>query len=83
MREGRSHLVHVRFGGVAQSPRLGGSAFAQCFGQIGAESARVDDAACFVRAFEVVQRWVADGRVRAGHDISDGGLVSVVRLRAS
>lgn len=40
---------------VSDRSRLGGSALAQCFGQLGSDVPDVDDAQLFVRAFNVTQ----------------------------
>ncbi|XP_059658095.1 probable phosphoribosylformylglycinamidine synthase, chloroplastic/mitochondrial isoform X2 [Cornus florida] len=55
--------------------RLGGSALAQVFGQIGDECPDLDDVPYLKRVFEGVQNLLSDGLVSAGHDISDGGLI--------
>lgn len=39
--------------------RLGGSALAQCYGQIGDESPDLEDAALFTQAFKVTQQLIA------------------------
>jgi phosphoribosylformylglycinamidine synthase len=58
--------------------RLGGSALAQAFGQVGNESPDVDDPQLLKRAFLTVQDLIAAGLVLAGHDRSDGGLITTV-----
>jgi phosphoribosylformylglycinamidine synthase len=58
--------------------RLGGSALAQVFAQIGDESPDVDDSTALARAFNVVQDLLAAGTLTAGHDRSDGGLVTTL-----
>ena len=58
--------------------RLGGSALAQTFGTIGNESPDMDDPALLRRTFLAVQELIADGLVLAGHDRSDGGLITTV-----
>ncbi|THB79189.1 MAG: phosphoribosylformylglycinamidine synthase, partial [Desulfobulbaceae bacterium] len=55
--------------------RLGGSALAQVYSQLGNESADVDDPAVLKRAFVCVQELISEGLVSAGHDRSDGGLI--------
>ena len=55
--------------------RLGGSALAQVFDQVGDESPDLDDVPYLKRVFEGVQELLADGLISAGHDISDGGLI--------
>jgi phosphoribosylformylglycinamidine synthase len=58
--------------------RMGGSALAQVFGQIGDEPPDLDDPRLLRRAFETVQGLIAEGVVRAGHDRSDGGLITTL-----
>lgn len=55
--------------------RLGGSALAQVFGQLGHESPDVENVKDLSNAFHATQELVKDGSILAGHDISDGGLV--------
>ncbi len=73
---GRGRLLYVDLGGGRH--RLGGSALAQVLGQVGDTSPDVEDAGLLKRAFEAVQQLVAEGRVTAGHDRSDGGLVTTL-----
>ena len=56
--------------------RLGGTALAQCFRQLGDAPPDLDDAALLSRAFAATQRLIGQGDVLAGHDVSDGGLVT-------
>ncbi|KAM3291448.1 hypothetical protein P3S67_019737 [Capsicum chacoense] len=55
--------------------RLGGSALAQVFDQIGDESPDLDDVSYLKTVFNEVQNLISDELISAGHDISDGGLV--------
>ncbi|GLT75444.1 hypothetical protein SLA2020_471690 [Shorea laevis] len=55
--------------------RLGGSALAQVFDQIGNECPDLDDVPYLQRVFEAVQDLLGDDLISAGHDISDGGLL--------
>ncbi len=73
---GEGKLLYVELSGGRH--RLGGSALAQVFGQIGDEVPDLEDAAVLKRAFEVVQKLVAEKKVTAGHDVSDGGLVTTL-----
>lgn len=73
---GESRLLFVDLG--AGGARLGGSALAQVFEQIGDECPDLEDAAMLRRAFETVQRLVDAGTLAAGHDRSDGGLATTV-----
>ncbi|XP_022908995.2 phosphoribosylformylglycinamidine synthase [Onthophagus taurus] len=56
--------------------RLGGSALAQCFNEIGNECPDIEDDEDFVNAFKAIQQLIKDGALLAGHDISDGGLIT-------
>ncbi|KMT18055.1 hypothetical protein BVRB_2g032480 [Beta vulgaris subsp. vulgaris] len=72
-------LIHVDL--AKGKRRLGGSALAQAFDQIGSESPDIDDVSYFKRAFNAVQELIADDLISAGHDISDGGLlVSILEM---
>lgn len=55
--------------------RLGGTAVAQVFGQLGKESPDLQNAADLVSAFNATQELIRDGAIQAGHDVSDGGLI--------
>jgi phosphoribosylformylglycinamidine synthase len=70
---GRGRLLYVDLGGGRH--RLGGSALAHCFGQVGSESPDLEDPGVLERAFGVVQLLLEQDMVRSGHDRSDGGLV--------
>ena len=72
-RPGKTNLLHVDIGGGRY--RLGGSALAHVYGQIGHESPDIDDAAMLKRAFEATQRLLEEDLILSGHDISDGGLI--------
>ncbi len=58
--------------------RLGGSALAQSLGQIGNETPDVENVELLKRVFEGVQLAISSGLITAGHDISDGGLITTV-----
>jgi phosphoribosylformylglycinamidine synthase len=79
---GDGRLLYVDLGGGQK--RLGGSALAQVFGQVGDESPDLEDAAALGRAFEIVQQGIAAGTISAGHDRSDGGLiVALIEMAAA
>ncbi len=71
---GRSRLIYIDLGQGRY--RLGGSALAQVYGQIGDDSPDVDDPDLLKRAFNAVQRLLDDDLILSGHDRSDGGLVT-------
>jgi len=68
-------LLHVDLGRGRR--RLGGSALAQAHAQLGDESPDVS-AADVGAAWRGVQAAIDAGLVRAGHDISDGGIVTAL-----
>ncbi|MDE7355171.1 MAG: phosphoribosylformylglycinamidine synthase [Rikenellaceae bacterium] len=71
-----SDFVYVDF---SQSPfALGGSSFAQAVGAVGSEVPTVKSPAYFSAAFGAVQSLIERGMVLAGHDVSDGGLVTTL-----
>lgn len=68
-------LLHVDLGEGKR--RLGGSALAQAYSQIGDDCPDVDP--IVLRGmWEVMQRLVEQGEVASGHDISDGGLATTL-----
>ncbi|KAG7520508.1 hypothetical protein JOB18_030853 [Solea senegalensis] len=56
--------------------RLGGSALAQCYGQLGDCSPDLDQPQLLAACFDTMQSLIQDRLLSAGHDISDGGLIS-------
>ncbi|CAL9695648.1 unnamed protein product [Knipowitschia caucasica] len=56
--------------------RLGGSALAQCYSQLGDCSPDLDQPQLLSACFNTTQTLITDGLLSAGHDISDGGLIS-------
>lgn len=66
-------LYYVDIGKGAN--RLGGSALAQVYGQVGKVSPDVEDAELFKNAFNAIQACIKKDFLLAGHDRSDGGLV--------
>jgi phosphoribosylformylglycinamidine synthase len=75
-RPGSGRLLFVDLGGARN--RLGGSALAHVYGQVGDDCPDLDDPYVLQRAFEVVQSLIAERRISAGHDRSDGGLVTTL-----
>ncbi|XP_072965715.1 probable phosphoribosylformylglycinamidine synthase, chloroplastic/mitochondrial [Typha angustifolia] len=55
--------------------RLGGSALAQAFDQVGNDCPDLDDVPYLKNVFEAVQELLSERLISAGHDISDGGLI--------
>ncbi|XP_065870087.1 probable phosphoribosylformylglycinamidine synthase, chloroplastic/mitochondrial [Euphorbia lathyris] len=55
--------------------RLGASALAQAFGQVGDDCPDLEDVPYLKRVFDGVQNLIGDELISSGHDISDGGLL--------
>jgi phosphoribosylformylglycinamidine synthase len=72
LKPGDSILVAIDLGGGRN--RLGGSALAQVYNQVGNEAPDLDDPELFVSFFNAVQELVDEGLLMAYHDRSDGGL---------
>lgn len=70
---GKSKLIFIDLG--KGKNRLGATALAQVFNQIGDESPDVDDTDLLRNTFNVVQKFISDGLILSGHDRSDGGLI--------
>ncbi|MFO1314537.1 MAG: phosphoribosylformylglycinamidine synthase [Burkholderiales bacterium] len=58
--------------------RLGGSALAQVYGQLGDDAPDLDAPEALAAFFGFVQRQRADGRLLAYHDVADGGLFAAL-----
>ena len=70
-------LIYLDFSSQDNNP-LGGSAFSQMLGEMGAEVASVEDPAIFRKAFNTLQQAIRDELIISGHDISSGGLITSV-----
>ena len=71
-----SRLLLVDLGGG--QARLGGSAFAQCFGQLGDVCPDLDDALALAGSLRATAALNRDGLLLAYHDRSDGGLMATL-----
>ncbi len=58
--------------------RLGGTALAQVLGRLGNDCPDMDDPDLVRRAFAAVQKMIDHNLILAGHDRSDGGLITTV-----
>ena len=75
-RPGESKLMFID---IAQGKnRLGGSALAQVFGQIGNESPDIESPVLLTEAFKAIQKMIRENLILAGHDRSDGGLITTL-----
>lgn len=71
---GKGHVLFVSIDGT--HTRLGGTALAQCFGQIGHSAPDLEHPKVLRLAFEVTQKLIQESKLYAGHDVSDGGLIT-------
>jgi phosphoribosylformylglycinamidine synthase len=71
---GKSVLIMLDLSGGQR--RLGGSALAQVYEQIGDEAPDVDNPHLLRKGFEAVQELIRGGLVLSGHDVSEGGLIT-------
>ncbi len=69
---GETTLVWIELN--AGKRRLGGSALAQVYGQLGDVAPDLDDPACLIAFFATIRGLVEEGSLLAYHDIGDGGL---------
>jgi phosphoribosylformylglycinamidine synthase len=71
---GQSQLIFIEIS--KQQARLGGSVLAQVYGEVGNESPDVDDPEMLKHTFHAIQKIMSKNLILAGHDISDGGLIT-------
>ncbi len=76
VREADTELLLIDLG--AGRNRLGASALAQVYGQVGNVVPDLDDAGMLKRFFAALRTLVRDGKVLAYHDRSDGGLFATL-----
>uniref|UniRef100_A0A7S0DLX5 Phosphoribosylformylglycinamidine synthase n=2 Tax=Amorphochlora amoebiformis TaxID=1561963 RepID=A0A7S0DLX5_9EUKA len=73
LKDGRLLLLSL-----SSKARMGGSSLAHVYNQLGAVSPDVEDFKAFLAMFNCVQSLLAQGLVSAGHDRSDGGLLTTI-----
>lgn len=71
-----SILVHVDFSSMEQE--LGGSCFSQVNNSLGSKSPSVNDPDYFASVFTALQEMIMEGDILAGHDISEGGVITTL-----
>lgn len=76
MRRRGSMLYYIDFS--TDTLKLGGSAFAQTLGKLGAEAPTVTDPFKFVTTFQTVQELVKKNMLLAAHDVAAGGLITTL-----
>jgi phosphoribosylformylglycinamidine synthase len=69
-------IYHIDFSFDEQ--HLGGSAFAQSLGKVGDDVPTVKNPEYFCDAFNAIQELIKKGWIKAGHDISAGGLITTL-----
>ncbi|XP_075763246.1 phosphoribosylformylglycinamidine synthase [Pelodiscus sinensis] len=72
--DGKGVLLYVDLS--PKQHRLGGSALAQCYSQLGDCCPDLDSPDTLAACFRVTQQLLQESKVSAGHDVSDGGLVT-------
>ncbi|MFA5354822.1 MAG: phosphoribosylformylglycinamidine synthase, partial [Thermodesulfovibrionales bacterium] len=73
---GKSSILFIDLG--KGRDRLGGSALAQCYGQVGDETPDMEDTDLLKKTFHAVQTLIDKGLILSGHDRSDGGLITTI-----
>lgn len=73
---GKNSLIYINLSRGRY--RLGGSAFAQVFQQTGDVVPDIEDVQHFKRAFNQLQILIKNDLCTAGHDVSDGGLITTL-----
>ena len=58
--------------------QLGGSSFNQTQNKIGNETSTITNAAFFKKAFNTLQNLIKERKIKAGHDIGSGGLITTL-----
>ena len=58
--------------------KLGGTSFYQTQNKIGTETPTIKDAAFFKKAFNTLQDLIKERKIKAGHDIGSGGLITTL-----
>ncbi|XP_043359671.1 phosphoribosylformylglycinamidine synthase isoform X3 [Dermochelys coriacea] len=72
--DGKGALLYVEL--CPERHRLGGSALAQCYSQLGDCCPDLENPDTLAACFRVTQQLLQESVVSAGHDVSDGGLVT-------
>jgi phosphoribosylformylglycinamidine synthase len=71
-----STLIYVNLS--KDSLKLGGSSLAQTLNLLGDEAPTIKDEVYFANAFETVQQLIRQDLIAAGHDVSEGGLITAL-----
>ena len=71
---GASELWFIDLGN--KKTRMGGSAIAQTFNQVGNESPDLENAPLLKKTFQTIQKMIDKNIILSGHDRSDGGMIT-------
>lgn len=71
-----SNLIHINL--CPSEHRLGGSALAQVFGQLGDKCPDCKDIGLVKKTFNTIQQLIDNDLILSLHDISDGGLITAL-----
>ena len=74
--DSKSYIYYIDFS--FDKLKLGGSVLGQTLNKLGNEVPTVQDAEYFKSAFECVQEMIGKGLLLAGHDISEGGMITAL-----
>lgn len=58
--------------------KLGGSSFAQILNKVGSEVPTITNAGYFQKAFNTLQNSIKAGKIKVGHDVGSGGLITTL-----
>lgn len=58
--------------------KLGGSSLAQILNNIGNDAPSINDTDFFKKAFNIIQDSISNDEILAGHDVSDGGIITAL-----
>jgi phosphoribosylformylglycinamidine synthase len=75
-RPGESRVLYIDLG--KGKYRMGGTALAHVYGQIGNESPDLDEPQLLKHTFNALQRLISENLILSGHDRSDGGLITTL-----
>ncbi len=75
-RPGESRLIYIDIGHGKY--RMGGSALAHVYNQLGEESPDLDEPAFLKNVFNAIQEMISEDLILSGHDRSDGGLITTL-----
>ncbi|GAB6025567.1 hypothetical protein CHUAL_011298 [Chamberlinius hualienensis] len=74
--KGKSVILYVKI--EKNKFRVGGTALAQVFNQLGNESPDIEHPQLLKKGFEATQQLIREQKLLAGHDVSDGGFITAL-----